>query len=337
MSPTSFFRDPQAWTALASGPLPELLKSRPDSYSIRAWVPGCATGEEVFTLAIVMRECMQELKRHFDVQIFGSDLDSQAVDAARVGQYPSGIGVDVSPERLERYFTSDDNVYRIRKEVREMAIFASQDVIKDPPFTKLDVISCRNLMIYLNADLQHRLLPIFHYALKPGGLLILDPSETIGRFSDLFDPVDRKWKIFRRKETPTAVRELPEMPASQLPVDAKPSDQQLKDAEQRWERLADAIVDYMFTVRIQNGETVETIHGPNCDAITGYTPAEFAADENLWITIVPPEDRPLVDHHIRQTLRQVSGTTRFDRVLVRTTRNAGARSVEQGQLRTGHG
>ena len=220
ISVTHFFRDPQSWDTLASGPLTELIKSRPDNYTIRAWVPGCATGEEVFTLAIVMRECMHKLKRHFDIQIFGSDLDSEAVDAARVGQYPSGIGVDVSPARLERYFTHDDSVYRIRKEIREMAIFAPQNVIKDPPFTRLDFISCRNLMIYLNADLQQRLLPIFHYALKPGGLLMLGPSETIGRFADLFDTVDKKWKIFRRKETTTAVYSLPRMPASRLPADA---------------------------------------------------------------------------------------------------------------------
>lgn len=155
ISVTSFFRDPESWEALAAGPLPELLKSRPDNYTLRAWVPGCATGEEVFSLAIVFRECMDRIDRHFDVQVFGTDLDSAAVDAARLGQFPSGIGVDVSPKRLERYFTHEDSIYRIRKEVREMAVFAPQNVIKDPPFTKLDLLSCRNLLIYLNADCKN--------------------------------------------------------------------------------------------------------------------------------------------------------------------------------------
>ncbi|KAA5542674.1 PAS domain S-box protein [Roseiconus nitratireducens] len=219
ISVTSFFRDPQSWDALAKRALPELLKSRPENYTLRAWVPGCASGEEVFSLAIVLRECMDKTKRHFDVQIFGTDLDNAAVDAARVGQYPSGIGVDVSPKRLERYFLKEENGYRIRKEIREMAIFAMQNVIKDPPFTKLDLLFCRNLLIYLNSDLQKRLLPIFHYALKPGGLLMLGPSETIGTFGELFEAVDKKWKIFRRRGTATSVHSMPEMPASQTPAE----------------------------------------------------------------------------------------------------------------------
>lgn len=221
ISVTSFFRDPEAWEALAKGPLADLLNSKPDDYTLRAWVPGCASGEEAFTLAIVLRECMENVKRHFDVQVFGTDLDSNAVDAARVGQFPNGIGVDVSPQRLERFFTRDDSTYRIRKEIREMTIFAPQNVIKDPPFTKLDILSCRNLLIYLNSDLQKRLLPIFHYALKPGGLLMLGPSETIGNCGELFETVDKKWKIFRRKETAIAVHVLPEMPSLQSPADRR--------------------------------------------------------------------------------------------------------------------
>ena len=129
---------------------------------------------------------MDKVKRHLDVQVFGTDLDAEAIETARAGQYPDGIAVDVSTKRLERYFVRDDSAYRIRKEIREMTIFAPQNVIKDPPFTKLDILSCRNLLIYLNADLQKRLLPIFHYALKPDGLLFLGPSETIGSFTDLF-------------------------------------------------------------------------------------------------------------------------------------------------------
>jgi two-component system CheB/CheR fusion protein len=152
-------------------------------------------------------------KRPLETQIFGTDLDHEAIEAARNSLYPDGVAVDVSTERLERYFIREDSAYRIRKEIREMSIFAVQNVIKDPPFTKLDLISCRNLLIYLNADLQKRLLPIFHYALRPGGLLLLGPSETIGGFGDLFEVVDKKWKVFRRKETPLAAHPVMELPA----------------------------------------------------------------------------------------------------------------------------
>ena len=216
ISVTNFFRDPQAFDALAIALIP-LLKSRPEGYTIRAWVPGCATGEEVYSLAILLRECMDKLKKHFDLQVFGTDLDSDAIESARLGIYPDGIAGDVSPERLERYFVHSDNTYRICKEIREMAVFATQNVIKDPPFTKLDLLSCRNLLIYLDADLQKRLLPVFHYGLKPNGLLFLGPSESVGQFDDRFEMVDKKWKIFRRKDAAVATYPLPKIPAV-LPV-----------------------------------------------------------------------------------------------------------------------
>ena len=132
-------------------------------------MPGCASGEEAYSVAILLHECMEKLKRRFDVQVFGTDLDSHAIEAARAGVYPAGITADVSKERLERYFTREGNAYHVRKEIREMLVFAPQNVIKDPPFTKLDLVVCRNLLIYLDAELQRRLLPIFHYALRPAG------------------------------------------------------------------------------------------------------------------------------------------------------------------------
>jgi two-component system, chemotaxis family, CheB/CheR fusion protein len=205
---TSFFRDAEAFESLKTT-LTELLKSRPDNYTLRVWVPGCASGEEVYSLAIVLRECMESLKRRFEVQIFGTDLDSEAIDVARNGQYPDGIAVDVPPKRVVRDFVREGGTYRIRREIREMTVFAVQNVIKDAPFTKLDLVSCRNLLIYLNADVQKRLLPVFHYSLKPGGLLFLGPSETIGSYTDLFEVLDKRWKIFRRKDvTPSIYRVL---------------------------------------------------------------------------------------------------------------------------------
>ena len=221
ISVTNFFRDPEAFGVLSAEVLPGMMRSRPENYTFRAWVPGCATGEEVYSLAILIRECMESAKRHCDVQVFGTDLDNEAIEAARHGRYPAGIAADVTPDRLRRFFVADDGTYRIRTEIREMAVFAVQNVIKDPPFTKLDLISCRNLLIYLNADLQRRLMPVFHYALKPGGLLFLGSSETIGSFSDLFEVVDKKWKIFRRKETALAPHPLMEFPVNAAPASAE--------------------------------------------------------------------------------------------------------------------
>ena len=212
ISVTTFFRDLDAWLSLVA-PLSELINSRPDNYTLRIWVPGCSTGEEVYSLAILLHECINHSGRPFRVQMFGTDLDEDAIETARLGQYPDGISADVSPARLERYFVRHHGVLRICKEIREMTIFAPQNVIKDPPFTKVDLISCRNLLIYLNSDLQKRLLPIFHYAMRPGALLFQGPSETVGVFTDLFEPLDKRWKIYRRKESPTVIPRLPEMPA----------------------------------------------------------------------------------------------------------------------------
>lgn len=213
ISVTNFFRDPKAWDALAQAGLSSLLAERPSNYALRAWVPGCATGEEAYSVAILLHECIQKFHQHFEVQIFSTDLDDQAIETARAGRYPDGIAGDLSPQRLERYFHRENGTYHIRKEIREMVVFATQNVIRDPPFTSLDLICCRNLLIYLNVDLQKRLLPLFHYALKPGGLMVLGPSESIGDCGDLFETVNKRWKIFRRKEAVAGTRPPPDVPA----------------------------------------------------------------------------------------------------------------------------
>ena len=197
---TSFFRDPDAWTALSTF-VDKLLGDKPEDYVVRAWVPGCSTGEEAYSLAILLRERLDALKRPLGVQIFATDLDVAAIDLARVGTFPFGISNDVSPTRLAQFFTRDDDTYQVKKVIREMVIFAPQDVIADPPFTKLDLLSCRNLLIYFDASLQKRVVPIFHYALKPHGLLFLGSSESIGMHTDLFTPVDKKWKIYQRNSS----------------------------------------------------------------------------------------------------------------------------------------
>ncbi len=197
---TGFFRDPVAWQHLKEKVIPALLAVRPGGMALRAWTPGCATGEEAYSLAIVFKEALEQAgsARSFSLQIFATDLDKDAIDRARAGVYPTNIAADVSAERLRRFFVEDEHGWRVGKDIREMVIFAPQNLIMDPPFTKLDLLICRNLLIYLDAALQKKLLPLFHYSLNPGGVLFLGSAETIGAFTDLFAPLDGKGRIYRR-------------------------------------------------------------------------------------------------------------------------------------------
>lgn len=194
---TGFFRDADAFGVLRKEILPELCKDKSEQSLFRAWVAGCATGEEAYSIAILLKEWMEENHHEFKVQIYSTDLDDEAIAVARAGIYPSNITQDVTPERLRRFFTKEDTGYRMKKEIREMVVFAIQNVLKDPPFTKLDLLSCRNLLIYLGSELQNQLIPTFHYALKPGGILFLSPSESIGNHTELFSSINRKWKFYR--------------------------------------------------------------------------------------------------------------------------------------------
>ena len=205
---TSFFRDTDAFNTLQKDILPELCKDKSEHALFRAWVAGCATGEEAYSIAILLKELMEEHHYEFKVQIYGTDLDDEAIAIARAGIYPPNIAQDVTPERLRRFFTKEETGYRIKKDVREMVVFAIQNVIKDPPFTKLDLLSCRNLMIYLGSELQNRLIPTFHYALKPGGVLFLSPSESIGNHSQLFSSANRKWKFYRARHSIASSRKV---------------------------------------------------------------------------------------------------------------------------------
>ncbi|HEX5804270.1 MAG TPA: chemotaxis protein CheB [Azospira sp.] len=207
---TSFFRDPPVWQYLRDHALPALLANFPEGRQLRAWVPACSTGEEAYSLAIVFRETIERLRpaARFSLQIFATDLDADAVARARQGHYPVNIGADVAPERLERFFVGDDNGFRIGQEIREMVVFAPQNVVMDPPFTKLDIITCRNLLIYFGAELQQKLLPLFHYSLNPGGLLLLGNAESIGNFTNLFSPIENKARLFQRTGTRIGVGEI---------------------------------------------------------------------------------------------------------------------------------
>jgi two-component system CheB/CheR fusion protein len=220
ISVTSFFRDPGAFKALKVQ-LKGLLKNKTQSTALRVWVAGCATGEEVYSVAIVIAECMDELTKRLPVQLYGTDIDMDALYIARAGKYLANIVADVSPERLKRFFVKGENTYSVKKEIREMVIFAPQDFIKDPPFSRMDLICCRNLLIYIENDVQSRLFPLFNYALKPGGILFLGTSETIGESKDLFTVLDRKWKIFQRREVVMEADRL-KFPAVFAPSSNKP-------------------------------------------------------------------------------------------------------------------
>lgn len=200
---TSFFRDTEAFLSLQEKTIPTLFALKPQGSVIRVWTAGCSTGEEAYSIAILLREYLEKQKLNYSVQLFATDIDSLAITQARAGFYPLSIATNVSPQRLERFFTleADGSGYRIHKNIRDMLIFSEQNIIKDPPFSKIDLISCRNLMIYFSSPLQKRLIPLFHYALNPGGILFLGSSESIGEYNDLFSVEDSKSKIFKRKET----------------------------------------------------------------------------------------------------------------------------------------
>ena len=203
---TGFFRDPEAFDALQSQVLRKLLDAKDEGEDLRVWVAGCASGEEAYSIAILLRELLEQTRREVKVQIYGTDLDESAISAARAGVYPLAVAADISPERLKRHFVREEAGYRVRKEIRDQVVFAVQDLIKDPPFTRLDLVSCRNVFIYMEAELQERILTLFHYALRPGGVLFLSPAEGIGDHARLFTPIDRKWRLFRALSNAASAR-----------------------------------------------------------------------------------------------------------------------------------
>lgn len=203
---TSFFRNPQLFEALKTQVFPAILKSKSSDQAIRIWTPGCASGEETYSLAIALLEFLGSRATRFPIQLFGTDVSEPAIVKARSGQYPENIQGDVSAERLRRFFVKGENMYRISKNIRDMCIFAQHNVLDDPPFSQMDIISCRNLLIYLEPPAQSRIISLFHYALRFGGFLILGGSEGIGTTSHLFTNEDRSLKIFSKKGLP--VRQL---------------------------------------------------------------------------------------------------------------------------------
>lgn len=197
---TSFFRDKEAYEAAKKIAISHIIENKGDGDIIRIWVPGCSTGEEAYTLAILFDEAINKSSKNLKVQIFASDLDENAINIARQGVYPQTISGDISPKYLTKYFHRDNTTFRIKKEIRDQIVFAEHNLIKDPPFSKQDMVSCRNLLIYLNVEAQKKVFAIFHYALNPEGVLFLGSSESLGEYDSLFEVMDRKHKIFKHKD-----------------------------------------------------------------------------------------------------------------------------------------
>src|SRR5213083_375526 len=196
---TSFFREPDSFEALKTVAFPAIMAQKGPNLPIRIWVPGCSTGEEVYSIAIILLESLGEKAPNTQIQVFATDLSEGIISKARAGIYPESVAMDISSERLRRFFLKVENGYQINKHIRDIVVFAKQDLAKDPPFSKLDLISCRNVMIYMSHVLQRRILPLFHYALNPGGILLLGTSETVGNFNDLFETVDKKYRVYSKK------------------------------------------------------------------------------------------------------------------------------------------
>lgn len=210
---TKFFRDVQAFDSLKNK-LCTLLEQKKDNDPVRVWIAGCSTGEEAYSVAMLIMECLDsQLKKKLPkIQVFATDLDPEAIEQARQGNYYSNIAADVSVERLERFFTKSEVGYTVKKDLREMVVFAQHNLIKDAPFTRLDLLCCRNVMIYLTTELQRKIIPIFHYSLNERGIMFMGPAETIGGFTELFAPTDPKWKIFERKEGNTGLNRMIDFP-----------------------------------------------------------------------------------------------------------------------------
>ena len=238
---TNFFRDSGVWEKMKESVFPDIFANPKTGTTLRAWIPGCSTGEEAYSLAIVFKEALEEFSPQggISLQIFATDLDNDAIETARKGLFPASIAADVSPNRLNRFFVLADEGYRVNAEIREMVVFAQQNIVMHPPFTKIDILTCRNLLIYMEAELQKKILGLFYYCINPEGIMILGSSESLGKQSNLFTPVDAKLRIFRRSNNALSP-ELFDFPSSfsrskminiekQIPASLTPNIQMLAD------------------------------------------------------------------------------------------------------------
>jgi two-component system, chemotaxis family, CheB/CheR fusion protein len=302
---TRFFRDPPVFEVLRAKVFPRLLKGRGEGDTVRIWVPGCSSGEEVYSIAIALLEFMRMKNLHHAVQIFGTDINPAALALARSGVYPSSIANEVSAGRLRRFFVKCDDGYRIERSVRELCLFARQNVVVDPPFSNLDLISCRNLLIYLGLPLQQKVFPTFHYALKPTGFLLLGSTETTGRFGDQFYLIDQKCKIYGKRATlsrpplsfRTNVTEAKDGPPTQADPQPAPPPTPLLEIQRQADRLvlmhfspSGVIINRQMEVLQFRGRTGQFLEHPHGEAslnvlemARGYLVDDLRSTVNLAI------------------------------------------------------
>jgi two-component system CheB/CheR fusion protein len=301
---TSFFREPETFEALAKSVFPALEKSRRAGDPFRVWLPGCSTGEEAYSLAISLVEFYEGNPELPQIQIFGTDVSDKVVNQARKGVFDTNIQADVSPGRLQRFFTKVDSGWQINKPIRDMCVFARQNVVKDPPFSKLDLVSCRNVLIYFDQALQKKLIPLFHYALREDGFLLLGSAESVGQFGELFEMVDQKVKIFKKRPAP---RTLVFDSGAEMPPHPEPHAQPPEEKEV-WSRLdvqkeADRVLMARFCPpAILFGENLEIIQfrgrvAPFID------PASGDASLNLFRML-----RPEIEIELRAAINRVKKT-----------------------------
>jgi two-component system CheB/CheR fusion protein len=244
---TNFFRDTEAFDALKHEIIPHILKDYVPGKPLRMWVAGCSTGEEAYSIAITVLEVCRELNLSVDLKIFASDIDKDAIDIAREGRFPITINHDVSEERLAQFFHVRANEYQIKKEVKELIIFSHHDLARDPPFSKLDMISCRNLMIYMEPVLQQKLLRIFHYSLLPGGILFMGNSETIGEAAGMFTTFDKRWKFYERKASYVSIARGADFEAFRNFAQNQPEHQRTTTAVPRKMAIRELSQDFLLT------------------------------------------------------------------------------------------
>jgi len=323
---TSFFRDPAAWQQLARTVIPALLESRAPGGVLRAWVAGCSTGEEAYSLAIVLTEALNEIKakHHFSVQIYATDLDKDAIEKARQGLFPENIVADVAPSRLTRFFVKEPDGFRVCKEIRAKVVFAPQNLIMDPPFTKLDILCCRNLLIYLTSDLQKKLIPLFHYSLNPGGVLFLGSAESIGGFANLFVPLAARERIFRRSDAAAPGSQL-DFPAVFVPA---PSRADAPAPASRTGNSLQSVADHLLQARFSPPAVLVSDQG-DILYISGRTgqflePAAGKANWNVMVMVREPLRYDLAS--ALQKVRKKKGTVSVHGIKIGI--GAEARSVD---------
>jgi two-component system, chemotaxis family, CheB/CheR fusion protein len=291
---TSFFREPEVFEALRENVFPALVVNRDRDDPIRVWIPGSSTGEEVYSIAIILFEFLESSRVRPSIQIFGTDVSQRVVEKARSGIFEEAIESEVSPERLRSFFARVDSGYRINKSIRDMCVFARQDVTKDPPFSKMDLISCRNVMIYLEPAVQHRLIPLFHYALKPAGYLLLGSAENIGRFSNLFEVVGQKSKLFRKRP---GNKHSPRISGFTVPIATAPASSLLPDVHDLPKKVDKALLDRFCPPALVVDQDLEILQFRG--AVTPYLqPASGKASLNVFSMTLPAlefELRSLID------------------------------------------